>query len=110
MADHSDTPAVTDNTDASRFELTVDGHLAELAYRLDGDRLVLVHTGVPDELGGRGLGGVLVRAALDRAAAEDLTIVPRCPFARSWLEKHPDEVRRHSEAAVDLLFRGLMER
>lgn len=91
MADHSDTPAVTDNTDAGRFELSVDGHLGELAYRVDGERLVLVHTGVPDELEGRGLGGTLVRAAVDRARRDGLTIVPQCPFARSWLERHPDD-------------------
>ena len=87
-------PTVTDNAAQHRFELEVDGHLAELVYRLDGQRLVLVHTGVPDELGGRGLGGVLVRAAVDRAADESLTIRPDCPFARSWLEKHPDEAGR----------------
>jgi predicted GNAT family acetyltransferase len=91
-------PIVTDNTDASRFELEVDGHLAELVYRLRGDRLILVHTGVPDELGGRGLGGVLVRAALARAEAEGLTIAPWCPFARAWLEKHPDDA---AKVAID---------
>jgi predicted GNAT family acetyltransferase len=85
---------VTDNPDASRFELHVEGHLAELVYRRRGDRLILVHTEVPEELGGRGLGGVLVRAAVDRAAAEGLTVAPWCPFARSWLEKHPDEAAR----------------
>jgi predicted GNAT family acetyltransferase len=35
-----------------------------------------------------------VRAALDRAEAEGLTIIPDCPFARGWLEKHPDEAAR----------------
>jgi predicted GNAT family acetyltransferase len=77
-----------------RFVLTADGHEAELVYELEGDRLVLVHTGVPDELGGRGLGGVLVQHAIDRAAAEGWTVVPQCPFARAWLEKHPDQAAR----------------
>jgi predicted GNAT family acetyltransferase len=85
---------VTDNPSEQRFELTEDGHTAELVYRVEGDRLRLVHTGVPEELGGRGLGGVLVRAAVDRAQAEGLTIVPDCPFARGWLEKHPDDAAR----------------
>lgn len=84
-------PDVHDNPEASRFELELDGHLAELVYRVEGERLVLVHTGVPDELEGHGIGGRLVRAAVARAAAEGLTIVPNCPFARSWLERHPDE-------------------
>lgn len=77
-----------------RFVLEIDGYEAELVYKLRGDRLVLIHTGVPDELGGRGLGGVLVQAAIDRAAAEGLTVIPECPFARSWLEKHPEQAAR----------------
>lgn len=83
---------VIDNVAEERFELTEDGHLAELVYHVHGDRLTLIHTEVPDELGGRGLGGVLVRAALERARRDQLTVVPRCEFARGWLEKHPDDV------------------
>jgi predicted GNAT family acetyltransferase len=86
--------AVFDNSSASRFELTAGGHLAELVYRRMGHRLHLVHTGVPDELEGRGVGGALVAAAIDRAAAEGLTVVPECPFARGWLERHPDVAGR----------------
>jgi len=81
---------VTDNQAQSRFELRADGSLAELFYRLGGRRLVLIHTDVPPELEGRGFGGRLVAAAVNRAAREDLTLVPLCPFAREWLERHPD--------------------
>ena len=91
MSDPSSEPSVVDNATASRFELVVDDHVAELVYRREGDRLVLVHTGVPDALEGRGIGGALVRAAVARARAEELTIVPNCPFARGWLQRHPDE-------------------
>jgi len=31
-----------------------------------------------------------VTAAVDRAAREGLTLVPLCPFARGWLQRHPD--------------------
>ena len=84
-------PAVADNGAAGRFELNVDGHPSELVYHLNGNRLVLIHTEVPQELEGRGLGGQLVRAALNKARAEHLTVVPRCPFAAKWLHRHPDE-------------------
>jgi len=90
----NDPQPVTDNQDESRFELRVDGRLAELLYRRNGNRLVLIHTEVPVELEGRGLGGALVMAALDRAAREGMTVVPLCPFARSWLERHPDAASR----------------
>jgi predicted GNAT family acetyltransferase len=85
---------VTDNPSAKRFELVEDGKLAELVYRFDGDRMVLIHTEVPEELEGRGLGGQLVRAAIGHAAERGIILVPRCPFARGWLERHPDEASR----------------
>lgn len=81
---------VTDHPERRRFEAEVDGHVAELVYRADGGRLVVLHTGVPDEVEGRGVGGALVRAAVERAAAEDLTVVPLCSFAAAWLASHPD--------------------
>jgi uncharacterized protein len=89
-----DAPQVTDNPAASRFELRVDGQLAQMVYGLRGDRLVIIHTEVPKALSGRGLGSVLVAAAIDRAAREGLTVVPLCPFARSWLDRHPDAAAR----------------
>jgi predicted GNAT family acetyltransferase len=72
-----------------RFAVRVDGQIARLWYRLDGARLVLEHTIVPDALSGRGLAGVLVQAALDRARRDGLTVVPECEFANAWLRRHP---------------------
>jgi predicted GNAT family acetyltransferase len=92
----SDTSQVTDDQAGSRLELAADGHLAELLYRRNGRRLVLLHTSVPAELEGRGIGGQLVRAAVAKAADGGLTVVPLCPFARGWLERHPDVVTRVS--------------
>lgn len=92
----SEDQQVADNPASSRFEVTVDGRLAELIYRRNGKRLVLVHTEVPGELEGHGIGGKLVSAAVDRAAEEGMTVVPSCPFARTWLERHPGAAGRAS--------------
>jgi uncharacterized protein len=94
MVSVSDVPQVTDNQSESRFEFRVGGLLAELKYHRNGNRLVLIHTEVPAELEGRGIGGRLVTAAIDRAARQGLTIVPLCPFARGWLERHADEAAK----------------
>jgi predicted GNAT family acetyltransferase len=94
MVGVSDVPQVTNNEEASRFEVETDGRLAELDYRRNGKRLVLIHTEVPVELEGRGIGGALVAAAVDHAAREGMTVVPLCPFARGWLERHADVAAR----------------
>jgi predicted GNAT family acetyltransferase len=82
---------VVDLTSESRFVIRGARDEAELVYSLQGDRLILVHTEVPEAWSGHGMGGLLVRAALRRARAEGLTIVPWCPYARKWLRTHPDE-------------------
>jgi predicted GNAT family acetyltransferase len=90
----SDAPQVTDNQAAARFEYAAGGQLAQLSYQLRGDRLVLIHTETPAEFEGRGIGGALVRAAIDRAQQDGLTVLPLCPFAEAWLERHPEEAGR----------------
>jgi len=82
--------AVRDDPVNSRFVLEQGGATAELVYDIEGSRLTLVHTEVPEALGGRGIGGQLVKAAVARARAERLTVLPWCPFARRWLAHHPD--------------------
>ncbi|HEX5266362.1 MAG TPA: GNAT family N-acetyltransferase [Acidimicrobiales bacterium] len=82
----------TDDAAHSRLLIRQDGVEAELVYRRNGRRLVLIHTGVPEEIGGRGIAGRLVRAAVDQARAEGLTLVPVCPYATKWLQEHPDEL------------------
>ncbi len=82
---------VTDDTAGSRYVLAEGALEAELVYARQGDRLLLIHTEVPEAWGGHGVGGRLVRAALARAEADGLTVVPWCPYARHWLHEHPDE-------------------
>jgi predicted GNAT family acetyltransferase len=81
---------VYDDRPNSRFVLDEDGASATLEYLTEPGRLILAHTEVPEALGGRGIGGRLVEAALKRAAADGETIVPWCPFARGWLHEHAD--------------------
>lgn len=87
----ADDDAVVDDTSGSRFVLREGNAEAELLYVVEDDRMLLVHTEVPPAWGGRGIGGRLVRAALARARADSLTVVPWCPFARRWLQEHPDD-------------------
>ena len=80
-----------DDPEHSRFVVEEDGVVAELLYRVEPGTLIVAHTGVPESISGRGIGGRLMRAAVARAAAEDRAVVPWCPYARKWLREHPDE-------------------
>ena len=81
---------VLDDAGDNRFVLQQDGGLSELVYRVNGNRLVLVHTEVPEAIRGRGIAGRLVQAAIERAAAEGMTVVPLCPYVRKWLGAHSE--------------------
>ncbi len=56
----------------------------------DGTTVVLVHTEVAEGFEGMGVGGALVRAAVDDLAAPGRAVRPDCPFAAEWLRRHPD--------------------
>lgn len=78
------------DANAHRFSTQVDGQLAWLEYVPGEDRITIVHTVVPEAIGGRGIAGELVRAALDHARASGLKVVPRCSYAAAYFDRHPE--------------------
>ncbi len=78
---------VTDNQAKRRYELVVDGTTAYAEYVLVDGSITFTHTIVPEALGGRGIGGRLVNAALDDAEARGLKIVPECSFVAKMVER-----------------------
>ena len=86
-----DTPEVTDNADAHRYELHIGGELAGIAlYRSGPGRIVFTHTEVMPAFEGHGVGGRLAKAALDDARRQGLQVVPQCPFIAEYIRRHPD--------------------
>lgn len=78
---------VTDNQAKRRYELVVDGTTAYAEYVLADGSITFTHTIVPEALGGRGVGGRLVNAALDDAEVRGLKIVPECSFVAKMVER-----------------------
>jgi predicted GNAT family acetyltransferase len=82
---------VTDNPDKARFEIVADGELAGFAqYYLRDGQIVFTHTETDDRFRGHGLAGHLVQVALDTARERQLTVLPYCPFVKSWIGSHPE--------------------
>jgi predicted GNAT family acetyltransferase len=59
-------------------------------YFDEGDHRVFLHTEVAPEYGGRGLAGILVRAALDDVRAQGRRIVNFCPYIKVFVQKNDD--------------------
>ena len=81
---------IRDNPARSRFELEADGVTAFMNYRLAGGVMTLDHTETPVAARGRGIASRLVEGVLETARARGLKVVPRCPFVRAYLTKHPE--------------------
>jgi uncharacterized protein len=79
---------VVNNSAHHRFELTVEGHLAATYYKIDGEVITFIHTEVPPELGGKGVGSRLVKGALDQVRQLGLKVIAQCPFVKSYIDKN----------------------
>ena len=81
---------VRNNTALNRYELDLNGKTAVAYYKLSPGVITFLHTEVPQEMSGHGIGSQLVRSALESARAQGLKVVPKCPFVSAYMAKHPE--------------------
>jgi len=84
---------VTDNSDAQRYELGVEGELVGwIDYRRAGDTVALTHAEVRDEHRNQGYAETMTREALADLKRRGLTAEPVCPYVVAYARRHPDEL------------------
>jgi predicted GNAT family acetyltransferase len=81
---------IVHDASARQFRVEVEGHRGELDYVLHGGVMTITHTGVPPEIGGRGVAAELMRAALDAARRQGWKVVPACSYAVAFIRRHPE--------------------
>ena len=81
---------VVNNKAHHRYELAVDGHVAASYYNLADGIVAFIHTEVPPELAGKGVGSKLIRGALDQVRAGGLKVIAQCPFVKAFIEKNAE--------------------
>lgn len=83
---------VDDNAAERRFELAIEGsqEIAAAYYRLQGEKLTLTHTIVPERFSGQGIGSKLARGVFDLLRASGRKAVLRCPFMAAYYARHPE--------------------
>ncbi|MEI9892106.1 MAG: GNAT family N-acetyltransferase [Caulobacteraceae bacterium] len=91
-----DQAQVRDNRDLQRFELPVDGQVVFANYRRQPGRLVITYVEAPPELRGTGAAGRLMQGVIEAARAEEVKVLPLCPYARAWMQRHPE----HKDLAI----------
>jgi uncharacterized protein len=79
-----------DDEARQRFELEIDGKTAFVTYRKSPGAITLIHTEVPKELGGRGVGSKLARAVLDAVRGEGRRLRVECEFLQGFMKKNPE--------------------
>jgi hypothetical protein len=74
-----------------RFELTLEGKLAQLDYvEQENNRLVFTHTFVPPELRGQNVAARLTKYALDDARRQGKKVVPQCSYVATYMERNKE--------------------
>jgi predicted GNAT family acetyltransferase len=91
MTEQAATATVVRNDTQHRYEVWYGDRLAGFAeFRERDNDTVFIHTEVDSEYSGKGLGNALAHSAIEDGIARGRTIVPRCPFIKSWLDRHPE--------------------
>ncbi len=63
---------------------------AWIDFEIMGHVLTITHTIVKNGLQGQGVGQRLVEHVLAYSRENELKIIPQCPFAQAYFEKHPE--------------------
>ncbi len=79
---------ITDNPQASRYELEVDGGIVFAIYRRQDSTLIIRHVEAPPRLRGTGAAGRLMTGIMEKVRAEQLKVVPLCSYAAAWMRRH----------------------
>jgi len=84
----------TNDTKRGSFDAIEDVKEAgKMTYTWAGDsKFIIDHTEVSPDFNGKGVGKKLVLAAVDYARANNVKIIPLCPFAKSVFDK-VEEIR-----------------
>jgi uncharacterized protein len=74
-----------------RYIASLDGAEAEMTFSRASPQLIIIdHTGVPDNLRGKGVGQALALHAVEAARAGGWKIIPLCRFFKAQAQRHQE--------------------
>ena len=81
---------LVDNAGMHRSEMPVGDDVAVSYYQEQDGRVVLLHTEVPQQLSGRGVGSRLAHAVFETLKSRGRRVIAKCPFMSAYATKHPE--------------------
>jgi uncharacterized protein len=74
----------------SRFETNIGDKTAYLDYQLSGNVITLIYVYTPPEYRGKSIAAQVSKFALDYARANNLKVIPQCPYIRDYIDRHEE--------------------
>jgi len=79
-----------ENTKGTAYIGPYAAPLAHMEFSIAGPSLIIIsHTEVGESLRGQGVGRQLLSKVVEHARANDIKILPLCPYAKSVFDKEP---------------------
>lgn len=70
--------------------MSINNHIAFINYSEIGKQVALTHTEVSQELAGTGAAAAIVEKTLIYIEANNLSLLPFCPYVFAFIKKHPE--------------------
>lgn len=81
----------SDDGRKGKFFIEAGGETAgEMTYVWAGNKIIIDHTEVTEQLKGKNAGKQMLQKAVDFAREKQIKIIPLCPFANAMFKKTPD--------------------
>lgn len=84
---------IKNDKEQNRFVIEMDGSEAFVKYNESESTLDLYSTFTPPELRGKGLAEKVVRAAFEYARANNLKVIPTCPYIPTFLKRNEEYLK-----------------
>ncbi len=81
---------MVNNEKLMHFEIHDGDSIAFLEYRFYKKDIALMHTEVPDSMGGKGVASALAAYAFQYAKETKKLVMVYCPFVAVYLKRHPE--------------------
>ncbi len=86
----AETYQILNNEKLMHFEIHDGDAIAFLEYRFYKKDIALMHTEVPDSMGGKGVASALAAYAFQYAKENKKPVMVYCPFVAVYLKRHPE--------------------